>query len=79
MTKANKTHLLKIQAVFGGSLDYCKRNYRVNENGVIVRTSYDAIRTHEQDAKALRIFLHGGVVSNNGLYNLVRELRKYYK
>ena len=79
MTKAKKKHLLRIQEALGGSIDYYKRNYRVNAEGVIVRTYYDAIRTHKQDAKALRVFLHGGAVNDCGLYNLVRELRKYYK
>ena len=73
MTKAKKKHLLRIQEAFGGSLDYCKRNYRVNAEGVIVRTYYDAIRTHKQDIKVL------SEVNDCSLYLLLRELRKYYK
>lgn len=73
MTKAKKKHLLRIQEAFGGSLDYCKRNYRVNAEGVIVRTYYDAIRAHKQDVKVL------SEVNDYSLYLLLRELRKYYK
>lgn len=54
MTKANKAQLLKIQTVFGGSIDYCKRNYRVNGAGVIVRTYYDTINIHRHSVKKFR-------------------------
>lgn len=49
MTKAKKKHLLKIQAVFGGSIDWCKRNFRVDENGIIQRTYYDIAREHQKN------------------------------
>ena len=41
MTKANKVQLKMIQTIFGGSIDYCKRNFRVDNNGKIVETFYD--------------------------------------
>ena len=47
MTKAKKEHLRKIQAVFGGSIDWCKRNFRVNEKGVIQRTYYDLVQSRK--------------------------------
>lgn len=59
MTKAKKKHLLKIQELFGGSLDYCKRNYRVNEDGVITMTGYDVASSRQQAKTICHTFLYG--------------------
>ena len=44
MTKASKEQLKVIQTIFGGSIDYCKRNFRVH-NGKVVETFYDLHRS----------------------------------
>ena len=49
MTKANKVQLKMIQTIFGGSIDYCKRNFRVGDNGKIVETFYDVRKQRTND------------------------------
>ena len=49
MTKANKVQLKMIQTIFGGSIDYCKRNFRV-DNGKIVETFYDIRKQRTNDS-----------------------------
>lgn len=61
MTKASKEQLKALQAVFGGSIDYCKRNFRV-KNGKVVETFYD-LHSSRQPRKVMEHPLPTGIVA----------------
>ena len=61
MTKASKEQLKVIQTIFGGSIDYCKRNFRIH-NGKVVETFYD-LHNSRQPRKVMEHPLSTGEVA----------------